>query len=225
MPDAFRRGAASELSPESFIAIYGLAFVRPSRAMHAMLQRPLALRFGGYSVAIAGCAYTLVYFFLSHNGGRPTVFEPWLAIPAEVYYRYNLLLHVPSLLLSWVAAAGFTHLFARRLGGTGSFERTLAGLGLGIGVAFWTTGLHDLVTTFSGYVGTLDQRAYEDAMSSAGNPAHYLIWSLMGAYLVAFLLLFTRAIQAAHALSWWRALVSGSLAFGVYQLIFLLFNR
>ncbi len=62
-------------------------------------------------------------------------------------------------------------------------------------------------------------------MSSAGNPAHYLIWSLMGAYLVAFLLLFTRAIQAAHELSRWRALALGTVGFSVYQVLFLLFNR
>jgi hypothetical protein len=104
-----------------------------------------------------------------------TVFEPWLAIPAEDYYRYNLLLNVPSVLLAWVAATGFTHLAARALGGKGTFETTLGVLGLGIGVASWVTGLHDLLTSCLGYLRLLDQRAYEDAMSAPGTGAHRLI--------------------------------------------------
>ncbi|MDX2052807.1 MAG: hypothetical protein SFV15_10475 [Polyangiaceae bacterium] len=217
--------AASAPPGQSFWRVYWLAFVRPARAMNALVQSRGAVRFGACSVAITGVTYSLVYFFLSQNGGRPTVFEPWLAIPAEDYYRYNLLFNLPSVLLAWVAATGFTHLAAQALGGKGTFETTLGTLGLGIGVASWGTGLHDLLTSCMGYQGLLDQRAYEDAMSAPGTAAHRLIWTLMLLYSSAFLLLFTRGVGVAHGLRLGRAFACGALGFAVYQGIFVLFNR
>lgn len=209
----------------SFLALYALAFVRPRRAMAALLDEPRRLRWGSYGVAVAIATYTLVYFFLSQNGGRPTAFTPWLAIPPEVYYRYNLVLHAPSVVLAWIAAAGFAQLAAGALGRRGTFEDTLAMFGLAIGVASWTTGLHDLVTTFLGYLGRLDQRAYEDAMSAPGTGAHRLIWSLMIVYLFVFVVLFVRGVAAAHRLRAVRALPAGVAGFAVYQAVFCLFNR
>lgn len=213
------------MAEASFLALYGAAFARPKRAMEALLAAPHPLRWGTYAVAITAASYTLVYFFLSRSGGRPTAFTPWLAIPAEVYYRYNLFMHVPSIALAWVSAGGSAQLAARGLGGRGTFEHTLAVLGLGIGVASWATGLHDVVTAFLGFAGTMDQRAYEDAMSAPGTGPHRLIWSLMLVYLLAFVWLFTRGVAAAHGLRTWRALCAGLVGFVVYQGVFVLFNR
>ena len=208
----------------SFGALYALTFVRPRRAFEALLAHERALAYSGLATGITALTYTLVYFFLAHNGGRPTAFQPWLAIPAEHYYRWNLVLHVPSILLAWVAAAGFTQLAARALGGRGSFEHTLSVMGFGISVSSWWTGLHDLVTTFLGFVGVIDQRAYEDAMSSA-TPARTLLWLLMGGYLVSFLVLFAKGVGAAHRISATRSVIAGTLGFVVYQAVFVIFNR
>jgi hypothetical protein len=208
----------------SFGALYARAFVRPKRALEDLVAHPRALAYAGAATGITALTYTLVYFFLAHNGGRPTAFVPWLAIPAEDYYRYNLFLHAPSILLAWVAAAGFTQLAARALGGRGSFEHTFAALGLGISIASWWTGLHDLVTTFLGFVGAIDQRAYEDAMN-APTPARTLLWVLMTGYLVWFVMMFTRGVGAAHRLSLPRCAAAGTLGFVVYQTVFVIFNR
>lgn len=225
MVEIIRAQAQKRAQHPSFWGTYGLAFVQPKRAFEVLLATKNPLSWGALSVAIAASNYSLVYFFLSRNGGRPTVFTPWLAIPAERYYHYNFIFHVPSVLLAWVAAGGFTQLAARLLGGRGTFENTLAGLGLGIGVAQWTTGLHDLTTTFLGYVGPLDQRAYEDAMSNSGTAPYYLINTLMFLYLVAFLVAFTLGVATSHRLLYGRAAVAGSFGFVVYQLIYVLFNR
>lgn len=209
----------------SFFVSYATTFAHPKRAMATFAADPRRHRWSAFAVAITAATYTLVYFFLSHNGGRPTAFTPWLAIPKEVYYRYNLVLHVPSILLAWISASGVAQLVGRALGGRGSYEDTLAVFGLGIGVASWATGLHDVITTFLGYVGVLDQRAYEDAMSTPGTWPHALIWSLMLVYLAAFVSLFTSGVRAVHALRTGRATVVGVAGFGVYQLVFVLFNR
>jgi len=208
----------------SFASLYVRAFTRPRRALEAALAEPARVRYGAYAVALTAIAYGLVYFFLSRNGGRPTVFRPWLAIPAEVYYQYNLYLVVPSILLAWVAAAGFTHLAARALGGTGSYEDTLTVLGFGLSVSSWWTGLHDVVTTLLGYLHVIDQRAYEDAMSTP-TTFRTMLWALMGGYLVWFVLMFTKGVGAAHRLRVGPAAAAGALGVVIYQGVFVIFNR
>ena len=208
-----------------FLRLYLGLLYQPQRAMNDAAQTNSPISLGLRGVSVTAITYLLVYYFLAHNGGRPTVFAPWLAIPAEEYYGYNLWLHVPSLLLAWVSSAAFAQLAARAMGGTGSFETTMGTLGLGIGVASMTTGLHDVSTTFLGYVGILDQRAYEDALSTPGTPEHILIWTLMGLYLAAFELLFTCAILSTHGLGRGRSFVAATVGFVVYQLLFVLFNR
>ncbi len=208
----------------SFSLLYLRTFVQPRRAFESVLMEPKRVRFGLYAVAITAFVYFLVYFFLSQNGGRPTVFRPWLAIPAEVYYRYNLYFVVPSIALSWISATGFAHLVARALGGTGSYEDTLAVLGFGLSISSWWTGLHDLVTTFLGYAGLIDQRAYEDAMSTP-TPFRTMLWVLMIGYAAWFILTFTKGIGAAHRLRVKSAAVSGIVGFVVYQFVFVVFNR
>jgi hypothetical protein len=208
----------------SFASLYARTLVRPRRTFEQLLAEPGALRHGAIALAITALVYQLVYVFLAHNGGRPTVFHPWLAIDAEVYYHYNQFLIVPSIVLAWVAAGGFTQLAARALGGEGSFEDTLAVLGFGVSIASWWTGLHDLITTFLGFIGVIDQRAYEDAMSGP-TPARTLLWILMTGYLVWFLMLFGKGVGAVHRISVARSAIAGTLGFVVYQLIFVLFNR
>lgn len=208
----------------SFRALYARAFTRPRAALDALMADPARTRYGAFAVAITAATYQLVYVFLAHNGGRPTVFRPWLAIPAEVYYRYDMWLVVPSILLGWIAASGFTQLAARALGGTGSFEDTVAALGLGLSISTWWTGLHDLVTTFLGWLRVIDQRAYEDAMSGP-TPFRTLIWTLMIGYVVWFFVTFAKGVGAAHRLRPAAATAAGAVGVVVYQLIFVLFNR
>ena len=66
-----------------------------------------------------------------------TTFKPWLAIPAEDYYRYNRFLLAPSLLMCCLLADSIVQLFSRFFRGSGTFEDTLAALGLGIAIPTW----------------------------------------------------------------------------------------
>jgi hypothetical protein len=209
----------------SFGTIYAGVLRRPRRTFDALVRDDRRVRFGAYGIAIAAALYGAVYFFLAHNGGRPTVMVPWLAIPAEEYYGWNLYMNAPSTVLAWVAAAGFAHLAARALGGRGDYESVLGTLGLAISVAMWSTGLHDVVTTFMGYLGALDQRAYEDAMNDSTSGPGVLIRVLMLLYASLFSVLFTKAIGASHRLSVTRSSCAGVLGFVVFQGLYFLFNR
>jgi hypothetical protein len=208
----------------SFFAYYAGMVRRPRATLEALMADPRRLRLGAYALLSNAALYTLVYVFLVMGRGRPTAFAPWLAIAPDAYYRYDVFLLAPSTVAAWLLAGAVVQLVARRFGGAGTFEDTLSGLGFATAVASWCTLGHDLVTSCLGAFGVIDQRAYEDAMSSP-TPFRTILWALMIAYLIAFVVLFAEAIAAAQRVRPARAAWLGALGFVVYQGVFVVFNR
>lgn len=206
----------------TFWNAYGNLFIRPSRTFRLLSDEPASLRWAAMAVGISSALYTLVYLFLILGEGRP--FKPWLDIPDETYYQYNVFFCAPSMFLGWILASGVVHLLSRSWSGTGTFESTLMIIGFGIGVANWSTGLHDLVTSFLGAIHVINQQAYEVQLNT---PTIWrtVLWVLMAAYVVWFILLFTKGIQVVHRIKPASAFVIGLSGFLVYQLFFLIFNR
>jgi|GEM_PF-1709922 hypothetical protein len=132
----------------SFYHYYHNTVFRPASTFERLIADNRMLRFGFYAVAITAILYTLVYLFLIFGDGRP--FKPWLSIPLEVYYRYNVFFCATSMLLGWLLAAAVVHTLCRMGMQAGSFEQTLAVFGFGISIASWTTGVHDVVTSLLG---------------------------------------------------------------------------
>ena len=207
---------------QKFQSLYFRAFFEPAKSIDALLHSPRYLKYGLYAVTIQAILYTFVYVFLIYGGGRP--FKPWLDIPEDVYYRYNVFFCAPSMYLGWILAAGTIHSISRIFTGNGRFEQTLAILGFGIGIASWSTGLHDLLTSFLGAIHVISQSDYEVALNS---PTIWrtILWVLMAAYLVWFILLFTKGLKIVYKINGLQAFLFGLLAFVVYQGFFLVFNR
>jgi len=205
-----------------FITYYFHTFFRPADTFSKLLGEQKQVIFGFRSVLITAILYTLVYIFLILGGGQP--FKPWLDIPLETYYRYNVFFCAPSMFLGWILAAGTVHTLCCFVTDQGRFENILSLLGFGIGIASWTTGIHDLTTSFLGALHIIDQRGYEVALNS---PTIWrtLLWVQMIAYLLWFILLFTIAVRSVYKLKVFPSLLIGTLAFLIYQLFFLIFNR
>ena len=213
-----------QMTPSVLFSFFAGTIRKPTRTFEALVRERRRLAYGTYALLTNAALYTLVYVFLVMGHGRPTVFAPWLAIDPELYYRWEVFLVAPSMILSWLVAGAVTQLAARAFGGAGSFEDTLSALGFATAVASWTTLGHDLLTSALGAFGVIDQRAYEDALSSA-TPFRALIWILMLAYLVAFVFLYAKAVAVVHRQNAGRALLAGALGFCAYQGVFVLFNR
>lgn len=211
-------------APTSFLSHYANVALRPRAGFVALMADARRLRLGALALGSNAALYTLVYVFLVLGRGRPTVFHPWLAIDPEQYYRWNVWFVAPSMAMSWLLASAVAQLLSRGLGGRGAFEDTVAAIGVGSAIASWWTLLHDLVTSFLGAVGVIDQRAYEDAMSSP-TVFRTILWGLMAAYLVAFVGLFASGVGVAHGLTRRRSIAVGAVAFLVYQGVFVIFNR
>jgi hypothetical protein len=203
---------------------YCTTFLRPQRTFNALLGDKKHYAYGFLFMLIPVCGYTLMYVFLTIGNGAPSVFTPWLNIPKENYYAVNRFLLAPSMIISWFMAAAVVQVLSRWAKGTGTFEQTLALLGLSISVAMWGTLVHDLVMSFLSSVRVIDAREHEIAMNS---PTIWrtLLWISMGIYLAAFLLLFSKTVKAVHKLSSGPAIIIGTAGFIVFQLMFVLFNR
>ena len=206
----------------SFSYYYRSMFFRPGRAFDELMEDSHALRFGIFALLICAILYTLVYIFLIFGGGKP--FEPWLIIPEDIYYNYNVFFLAPSMFMGWILAGGVVHLLSHNIRHNGSFEQLMAVLGFGIGIASWTTGIHDLVTSFLGAIGVINQNHYE-AMLNSPTIWRTLLWIQFALYLTAFLIIFTKGIASVYRLKKWPSFLLGLTAFMVYQLFFLIFNR
>lgn len=194
----------------------------PGQAIDALIKDTKFLRYSAFAVSITAILYTFVYAFLIAGGGQP--FKPWLNIPLETYYKYNLFFCAPSMFLGWILSAGVVHLLSKSITKSGTFEQTLSVFGFGISIASWTTGIHDFLTSLLGAMHIIDQRLYELTLNS---PTFWraLLWLQMTAYLIWFIVLFYKGVIKIYIVKPWQAVILGTIGFFTYQLFFLIFNR
>jgi hypothetical protein len=215
-----RAGVASS----TFASCYLSTLLRPRRTFDALMKDPRRLSFGALALTICAVLYTFVYIFLSIGGGAPLGFKPFLAIPTDVYYRFNVWILFPSMFGCWILAAGVAHLLSKPFGGRGTFDDTLSTLGFSISIACLASLLHDLPSSVLGAVGLLDLRWYDVALNSA-TIWRTVLWIFYGLYLVLFLVLFPKAVGASQRIRGGPAILIGVLSFIVYQGVFIIFNR
>lgn len=206
---------------KAFWKYYFRAISRPTQAFTDLIEGRKKLVYSFYAVLITAVLYTLVYLFLIFGGGQP--FKPWLDIPPEIYYRYNVFFCAPSIFLGWILASGLVHTCTRLITSAGTFENILCLFGFGISIASWTTGVHDLLTCFLGAIHVIDQHEYEGALNS---PTIWrtILWILMTAYLVWYVILFSKSVKVVYQLKTYQCILLGTLGFIIYQLFFFIFN-
>lgn len=203
---------------------YFRTITQPQKSFETLLANDKYFRLGFIYIAIPIAAYTLMYVFLTIAHGAPSVFTPWLNIPKDSYYAVNRFLLAPSMILCWLAATAVAQILARLSGGAGTFEQTLSVLALSISIAMWGGLIHDLPMSFLSAAGVIDARQHEIDMNS---PTIFrtLLWICYSVYFLAFLILFPLTVKVVHKLNAGRSIGIGWLAFVIFQVIFLVFNR
>lgn len=198
--------------------------IYPRKTFDMLLKDERRLQFGFFAITINAIVYTMVYIFLTMGGGAPSAFDPWLAVPKDVYYSYNRFWLAPSMFGCWILAAGVAHLLSRLLEGKGSYEDTLSVFGFGVTIATFFAALHDLTDSFLGAVGLLDLRWYEAALNSPTiwRTILTILYSTGLIMLVVQLILGTSKAQKIKPI---HALWIGCIAAVVYQGVFFIFNR
>ncbi len=206
----------------SFNQYYWPAFIKPASTYKALLTSQDKLRFAIYAMIINMVAYTLVYLFLIYGDGRP--YKPWLNIPEELYYRYNVFLTAPTMFVGWLAATALIHLLTRAFTTTGTFDDLLILLAFSISIASWSTSVHDLITSCLGAFHIIDQQHYELLLNT---PTIWrnILWLLFGLYFLWFIALFSIGVYLVYKPTKLVAILLGTAGFILYQVFFLIFNR
>ncbi|MBN1538053.1 MAG: YIP1 family protein [Anaerolineales bacterium] len=207
-----------------FWSFYKGLFLRPTKTFQELLLDDRRVKFGFFAILIPAIGYTLFYFMAWQGGGAPSTFKPWLALPIEDYYYYDIFLVAPSMLLCWISTSGVVHLLSRLFSGEGTYEDTITVIGFGISVATWSTLIHDFTDAFLGFIGVIDLKAYEMALNA---PTFWraLLLTLFAIYFIWFLVLFTKGIRTAHSLPLWKSFLLAFIGLVTYQVLFLVFNR
>jgi hypothetical protein len=211
-------------SNEAFLKLYFRMFVRPGSAFEEIRAHPHRLRYGFYAFLVPALGYTLFYLMAWQAGGAPSTFKPWLALPIEEYFRYDIFLTLPGYFLSWIAAAGVVHLLATAMKAQGNYDDILIVIAFGIGVATWSSMLHDLTDAFLGYIGVIDIREYEKALNS---PTfwRYLLLTLYVIYFSWFFILFRKGIKRSRNTGGFGSTILAIAGIVVFQLVLLIFIR
>jgi hypothetical protein len=171
----------------NFIKLYFKLFIKPINAFDEIFASDKKLKYGFLAFLIPAFGYTLFYIMAYFAGGSPSTFKPWLNLPIEDYFRYDIFLTFPGYFLSWVGAASVVYLVSCLMNGKGNFDDVLATIGFGFGVATWSSLLHDLTDAFLSVIGVIDMREYERLLNgptfwrAASYTLHHLFYLVYSA--------------------------------------------
>lgn len=208
----------------SYFSIFLKTFTRPATAFRQLIEKPQRNRAGFYFILWPIAGYTALYIFLTIAHGAPSTLTPWLNISKDEYYYWNRMLLAPSMLICWFTTATFIHVVCRNKNKNIDFDDTLAVLSLAISVAMTFALLHDLPMSIASATHVIDARQHEIAMNSP-TTWRTLLWLFYSMYTVAFLVLFPIAASVLYNASTPKAIITGVLAFVLFQTLFLVFNR
>ena len=209
---------------KTFILDYFQTVYKPRKTFEKLIIKDDLYKQSFAYISIPIVCYSLLYIFLTIAKGAPSTLTPWLNISKEDYYSVNRFLLAPSMIICWFTATSFIQVISRLLGGAGTFEQTLSTISLSISIAMWGALIHDLPMSFLSAVGVIDAKQHEIAMNS---PTIFrtILWICYSIYFIAFLILFPTSVRVVHKLNRMKSIVIGSLAFIIFQTIFLIFNR
>lgn len=208
----------------NFWTLYFGMFYKPATTFQMIFESGKTLPYAFCAFLIPSLGYTLFYIMAYYAGGSPSTFKPWLAIPIEEYFKYDIILTLPGYYLGWIGASVTVYLVSRLMGGHGNFDYILAIIAFGIGVATWSSLLHDLTDAFLSVIGVIDMREYERLLNA---PTFWrgLLWTLYTIYFLWFLTLFTIGIRKAQGFNVFKSVLMAVVGLLSFQLILLIFIR
>jgi len=208
----------------NFWTLYFRMFYKPKSTFEIIFESNKALKYGFFAFLIPSLGYTLFYIMAYFAGGSPSTFKPWLAMPIEEYFKYDIFLSFPGYYLSWIGASVTVYFLSRLMNGQSNFDNIIAIIGFGIGVATWSSLLHDLTDAFLSIIGIIDMSEYEQLLNE---PTFWraLLWSLYTLYFFWFLTLFTIGIKKAQGFGLFKSILLALAGLFTFQIILLIFIR
>jgi hypothetical protein len=201
----------------------GGTVIRPRSTFTHLLADPRQLVYGGKAVLLIGVLYTLTVIGLA-VAKVPVAVEPWIAIPAEDYYFWEILFGMPVGVMGWILAAGLVQLLSKWFKGSGTFEGTFAVLGFTMTVPMFITWLPETLLTVLILIDVMSHKQWVEMT------AHSRFWQVFGVgyQLVAlawYLVLVPIAVAVTQKLRWWQAAIVGTLTVVIVGFVMVIFIR
>ncbi len=136
-------------------------------------------------------------------GADGVTLPPFLKIPEQHYYFYELIYLIPLFLIMWLLASGIAYLLSKGLGGNGSFDAILGGFGLTMAVSAYFTLIPDYVQGILWTTGWIPFAEYQELTGKG--ILLVIVWAYMLAYTFAHLILYASTIYHTQNVSWAKA--------------------
>lgn len=207
----------------SFWAYFAGTIVKPRVSFAGLRDDPRRLTLAAKAVFVIGGLYTLTVIGLAVVRAAIWV-PPWVAIPAEDYYFWEIFFAIPVVAMGWVLAGGVGHLLSKPFGGSGSYEDILALLGFAFSVPMLVTWVPETILTALFLTGTLTQKEW---MEISARPGFWRVFGF-GYQIVAlawYLVLIPLAVAVAQRMRWAPAAIVGTLTMIVFLAVMVVFIR
>jgi hypothetical protein len=186
-------------------------FVRsPGTFIRRLATDPRAAFVGFRNVLAIAILYELA-ILLWAIGADGVTLPPFLRIPEDQYYAYELAFLIPLFLLTWLLAAALAYVLAKAMGGTGSFDALLGGFGLAMAVSAYFTLIPDYVQGILWTTGWLPFDEYQERTSRG--VLVLIVWAYMLAYTLAHVLFYAVTVRHSQGLSATKATFVAIVAF------------
>lgn len=201
-----------------FAYLLGVIF-QPITTFGKLLADRQRLRYAWSAILLISVGYALVDAALSVAGHIPNP-EPFLRIPTEQYYFWLQFMSLALYMTCWILAAASMHLLSKVFHGQGSFEDTLAVVGMATAAATLSTLIPDLITSFLGVTGIVEQKVLDQFLWGTAYQ-----WLYLGLYTLLFVVLYPLAVRAVQKIQVWQAVLVSVFGILVYTSFLFLFNR
>jgi hypothetical protein len=197
--------------------------IKPRNAFTHLLADPRQLVYGGKAVLLIGVLYTLTVIGLA-IARVPVAVQPWIAIPAENYYFWEIFFGMPVFVMGWILAAGLVQLLSKCFKGSGTFEGTFAVLGFVMTVPMFVMWIVETLLTVFILIGVMSHTQWGEMTAHPG------FWQIFGIgyQLVAlawYLVLAPIAVAVTQKLHWWQAAIVGTLTVVIVGFVMVIFIR
>lgn len=188
-----------------------LGFIRsPSAFLKQLGTGPRAVSVGIRNVLAIAVLYELA-ILLWALGSDGVTLPPFLRIPEEKYYLYELIFLIPMFIVNWLLASGIAYVTSMALGGDGSFDALLGGFGISMAISFYFSLIPDYLQGILWTTGWVPFHEYLEITSRGTLLA--VVWTYMLAWLFAQLFFYSVTIRHTQGLGRLRSALVALVSF------------
>jgi len=188
-----------------------LNFVKSPKAFVKKLTAdPQAISIGFRNVFVIAVLYDIA-ILLWALGSEGLTMPPFLRIPEEQYYFYELIFIIPVFIITWLLASGIAYVISRALSGKGSFDAILGSFGVSMAVSSYFTLIPDYAQGILWTTGWVPFHEYQEITSKG--ILLVIVWLYLLAYILAHLTFYSITIYHTQGLSKARSALVALVSF------------